>query len=298
MATDIHEELKAIRDTQADARLREDASFSVLTAQIRQLGESLLGRLDTVALGIGEILKKLAQPVPTPVLAKLLTMIVTYFRKDADWNATIAIKPPFVTINPANGDATAPDSLYVSKVPALDALDIPVFIYTHTKYGARPEAEVIAAVTRQLGFYPLLSGIFVDTVGNGHGALGDTSAYYKSLLPKLRALKPGLKICINTGDVGTKTPFAVLASLCDYWMTREGTLATYKAIVPMPWELDPKYAGMFWHCVHDCPAADMPGVVSLIKKNGASLATVSDASSYGVLPTYLTAFDAACKAVV
>jgi hypothetical protein len=284
MATNIHEELAAIR-TQLDNQMNvsNDVALRVaaLTTQLSAYGLSGLSpKLD-------EILAKLSAaaptPIPTPVLAKLRSMIVTYFRSDAYWASVIAIKPPFVQINPGNGDALTADSLYVAK------------------YGERPEADVLAAVKRQQGFYPGIKGVFVDTVGNGHGVLSADAclAYYGSLVPKLTAM--GLEACLNLGNVGAKTP-EKLALLGRYAMTREMAAIDYMKFTPLPWEIDPKNAGRFWHVAHGCSLADMPGVVARMARNGAGLATVTDDSMvpdgnpYNMPPSYITQLDAACKA--
>lgn len=243
-------------------------------------------KLDALASRLTRMENKLDSltVVPPPTQLKSQVMAVTYFRDLTLWNTILASKPPFVIINPANGDALAADSLYVAQVPRNKAAGVPTFIYSHTKYSTRPIAEVKAAISRQLGFYPLLEGVFVDTTSNRP----EHVPYYQELCTWLRTL--GMKICLNPG---TKAPEALI-QMCDYMMIVETDYLTYRASTRQPWELYPAYRHKLWHVAHGCPPADMPLIVAKMKADNAGLITVTDdimPNPYNVLPTYFASLE-------
>ncbi len=210
---------------------------------------------------------------------------VTYFRDAALWSAALAEKPALAMINPDNGPGTAASSTYVQQTAAAQSLGVPVYGYTHTRYGVRPVAEVKADIDKHIAWYGV-RGIFIDTTSNKP----EHVAYYRELCDHVHA--KGAKVILNPGTQCLEEH----AAMADFVMCSEGDVPTYKARVPRPWES--KYPGKLYHAVHGCPAADMPSVVALAKQRGAGLLYVTDdvmPNPWNVLPTYWAAFCASVR---
>jgi hypothetical protein len=215
---------------------------------------------------------------------------VTYFRADkldADgtpaWDKVIAARPALALINPGSGPGTLASTSYAALVPKVQAAGVPVFGYTHTRYGLRPALEVKADKHK---LWYGVRGIFIDTTSNKP----EHVAYYQDLCSYAHGL--GLLVVLNAGTQCLEE-HAVMA---DYVMCSEGDVPTYRARVPRAWEA--QYAAKLWHCVHSCPPAEMPGIVALAKARRAGLLFVTDdlmANPFDRLPVY---FDALAAEIV
>lgn len=218
---------------------------------------------------------------------KTLVAPVSYFRPDklaADgrtaWDAVIAQKPALALINPGSGPGTSPSTSYAALVAKAQAAGVPIYGYTHTKYGARPKADVMADVRNHKAWYGV-AGIFVDTTSNKP----EHVMYYLELCTQIQAL--GLRVVLNPGTQCLEAH----AQMADYVMCSEGDLATFRARVPRAWEAN--YASKLWYCVHSVPAAEMPSVVARAKQLKAGLLYVTPdlmPNPYDTLPTYWDAF--------
>lgn len=216
---------------------------------------------------------------------KTLVAPVSYFRADkltADgknaWDQVIAAQPALAMINPGSGPGLSPSSSYTLLVAKAQAAGVPIYGYTHTKYGARPVADVMADVRNHKLWYGV-RGIFVDTTSNKP----EHVAYYQGLCDSIHAL--GLKVILNPGTQCLEQH----AQMADYVMCSEGDLATFRARVPRPWEAN--YAAKLWYCVHSVPAADMPSVVAKAKDLKAGLLYVTPdlmPNPYDTLSAYWT----------
>lgn len=216
---------------------------------------------------------------------KLLVAPVTYVYPGIKFDTFLAKGPALCQINPASGPGAAVDPNYVAQVNKARALHVPVFGYVHTKYSARPLAEVKADVEKYTAWYGV-SGIFVDTTSNKPEHL----PYYVELCGWLR-LK-GLRIVLNPGTRTLEEHF----KLADYVMCAETDLATYLGQSARP-AFEALYREKCWHVIHSCPAAEMPATVALAKQRGAGLVYVTDdvmANPYDKLPTY---WDDLCNTV-
>jgi hypothetical protein len=235
-----------------------------------------LAALLTATQGRVEVLEKAAAK-PAAQYAP-----VTYFRSSTMWDATLANRPALVQINPGSGPGPSADSLYVGLVPKCRAAGVPVFGYVHTKYATRPVAEVKADAIKHQQWYGV-DGIFVDTVSTKPEHL----AYYADLCAYLRSW--GLKIVLNPGTAATDGLF----KLADYVMCAETDAARYLAGTRPSWERN--YSAKVWHCVHSCPADQMPAVVAKAKADGAGLIYVTPdlmPNPYDTIPAYLAALTA------
>lgn len=216
-------------------------------------------------------------PPPPPPGPKQRLGVVSYFRSTTAWDATLAAKPAVCMINPGSGPGPAPDSLYVGLVPKCKAAGVPVLGYVHTKYGARPIAEVKADIDKHYSFYGV-DGIFIDTTSN----LLSTLAYYAELSAHVRA-KGGLVVL----NPGTKT-LEAFVGLADHIMVSETDAATYRGQVRPAWEA--KYpASKFWHAVHTCSAGELDEILALSKARNAGVVFVTDdvmTNPYDRLPVY------------
>jgi hypothetical protein len=210
---------------------------------------------------------------------------VTYFRSSALWQQALDARPAFVMINPGSGPGTQPDSLYVGLVPKAHLVGVPVLGYVHTKYGARPIAEVKADIDKHFLWYGV-RGIFVDTCSNKP----ELVAYYAELSAHIKA-KGGL-VCLNPGTATIEA----YAALADWIMVAETDALAYLTKARPEWES--RYPGKMYHCVHSCSAADMPRVVAAAKSRGAGVIYCTDdvmANPYDTLPSYWTSFLAAVQ---
>ena len=215
-----------------------------------------------------------AKPFPVKVAA------VSYYFPGAKWDQLLAVSPPVALsiINPASGPGLAFNTAYGTQVTKAKAAGVLVYGYVHTKYSARPLAEVKADVDKYVAWYAV-NGIFVDTTAN----TADKVAYYADLSAYLRS--KGLKIVLNPG---TKT-VEQYVGLADHIMVAETDAVTYLSRNAPDWEA--RYPrDKFWHCVHTCPAADMPALVALAKSRHCGLLWVTDdamANPYDTNPSYL-----------
>jgi hypothetical protein len=212
---------------------------------------------------------------------------VTYFRPGPLWDATLAAKPALTLINPGSGPGSAVDSAYPPQVAKCKAAGVPVLGYVHTRYGARPIAEVKADIDKHRAWYGI-SGIFIDTTSNQLVHL----AYYAELCAYVKSW--GGIVVLNPG---TKT-IEEHAQIADYVMVCETDLATFKLQTRPAWESKPAYRGKLWTVVHTCPAAEMPWVVAEAKRRHAGLIYVTDdvmANPYNLLPTYWPQLQAAVQ---
>lgn len=205
---------------------------------------------------------------------------VTYFRANTAWDAVLTAKPALAMINPGSGPGPGPDALYVQLVPKCRAAGVPVYGYVHTRYGARPIAEVKADVLNHKTWYGV-DGIFVDTTS----VKVEHLPYYADLCAFIRA--QGLKVCLNPGTNGPEEH----ARMADLVMVAENYWSSYKTQLRPAWESKPEYAGKLWHVIHGCPEADMPAAVQLAKQRHAGLVYVTEdlmPNPYDRLPTYWT----------
>ncbi len=212
---------------------------------------------------------------------RLRVAVPSYFRPGASWDQMLANRPAVTVINPASGPGTTPSTTYPAQVAKAHAVGAKVLGYVHTRYSARPIAEVKLDVDRHQSWYGV-SGIFVDTtsVDPLH------AAYYEDLCAYIRA--KGLFVCLNPG---TRCPER-LAQIADAVMVIETDLARYKTHTHAAWEAKLEYAGKLWHCVHSCPEAEMPWVVAEAKRRGAGLLDCTHdlmPNPYDGLPVYWSA---------
>jgi hypothetical protein len=222
---------------------------------------------------------------------------VSYFRADkldADgkpaWDKVIAAKPALALINPGSGPGPSKSNSYAALVAKAQAAGVPIYGYVHTKgpagYGTRPLAEVYADVQNHKTWHGV-AGIFVDCTSNKPEHL----QYYQQLCDYIH--NKGLKVVLNAGT----QCLVEHAQMADYVMCSEGNVVTYRARVPRAWEA--QYASKLWHCVHSCPAADMPSVVALARTRGAGLVYVTNdvmPNPYDGLPAYWAELVAALAA--
>lgn len=209
---------------------------------------------------------------------------VTYFYPGVRWDTTLAKNPALTIINPGSGPGTIMNSAYHTQVAKCRAAGVSVIGYVHTKYSLRPAAEVKTDIDRHFAWYGV-DGIFIDTTSNKL----EHVAYYADLAAHIRA-KGGIVVL----NPGTST-LEAHARIADHVMVSETDAATYRQQTRPAWEA--KFpASKFWHCVHTCPAAEMPEIVALAKARNAGLLYVTDdvmANPYNVLPTYFDALVAA-----
>lgn len=187
---------------------------------------------------------------------RLKLAVPSYWRPGATWDALLALRPALTCINPGSGPGTVPSTTYPAQVAKAKAAGAHVLGYVHTKYAARPIAEVKADAKRHLDWYGV-TGIFVDTTS----VKPEHVPYYEELCAYLHGL--GLFVALNPG---TRCPERY-AQIADAVMVAENTYAGYVAHVPAAWEKS--YPGKLWHAVHACPEADMPTVVGLARARGA-----------------------------
>jgi hypothetical protein len=226
---------------------------------------------------------------------KTLAAPVSYFRADkltatgaSAWDAVIAKKPALALINPGSGPGTIASSSYTALVARAQTAGVPVYGYTHSKgaagYGTRPIAEIKADVDKHIAWYGC-AGIFIDCTSNKT----EHVPYYRELCDYIHS--KGRKVVLNPGTQSLEEH----AQMADYVMISEGDVATYRARVPRAWEAN--YGPKLWHCVHSCPAADMPGIVALAKQRGAGLLYVTEDLMPNPYDTLTAHWDAFCTAV-
>ncbi len=216
---------------------------------------------------------------------KLFIGAVSYFYPGPKWDGLLSEKPRLVVINPANGPGAAINAAYAAQVGRAKAAGSAVYGYVHTKYGARPAAEVKLDIDRHVNWYGV-QGIFVDTVSVDPVLL----PYYADIAGHARGR--GCTVAFNPGTRCLEQH----AQMADYVMCSESDAATYRARTAAPWEA--LYAARMWHVVHSCPAADMPAVVALARTRAVGLLWVTDdvmPNPYDTLPSYFTAFGAAVR---
>lgn len=219
---------------------------------------------------------------PKPDLA-----VPSYFRPGTRWDAMLALKPAITVINPGSGPGPSVDLAYPSQVTKAKAAGCQVLGYVHTKYGARPLAEIQADIANHRAWYGV-TGIFIDTCSPDPAKAG----YYAQLYAAIKQWNGYVTL-----NFGTKTA-EVYAHLCDSMMVAETDYATYLNQTRPAWEANYP-AEKFWHCIHSCPADRMPSVVGLAQANNAGLVYVTDdlyknpdgtlANPYDSLPTYWAA---------
>jgi hypothetical protein len=195
---------------------------------------------------------------------------VSYFRPDKQlpdgslmWDAVIAAQPALALINPGSGPGLVASTSYAALVPRAQAAGVPIFGYTHTRYGARPIAEVKADIDNHKLWYGV-AGVFIDTTSNKP----EHVAYYQEICDYAHARH--MQVCLNPGTQCLEDH----ARMADFVMCSEGDVPTYRARVARPWEA--QYASKLWHCVHSCAAAEMPSIVALAKERRAGLLYVTD----------------------
>jgi hypothetical protein len=203
--------------------------------------------------------------------------VPSYFRPGTEWDAMLAQKPALTVINPGSGPGLTQSLSYVEQVRKCKAAGVKVLGYVHTKYAARPLAEVQADIAAHKSWYQV-DGIFIDTTSNRP----EHAAYYAQLYT---AIKQWNGICVL--NPGTKT-VEVYAHLCDHLMVCETDAATYLNTVRPAWEANWP-ADKFWHCIHSCGPAQLAGVVGLAQANNAGLIYVTDdvmTNPYDRLPSF------------
>lgn len=214
-------------------------------------------------------------PVPTPVPPVKLA-VVSYLRSLTDWDKIIAAKPVIAMINPGSGPGTSADSLYVGLVPKVKTAGINCLGYVHTRYGARPIAEVKHDIDLHVQFYGV-TGIFVDTTSNQLAYV----PYYAELCAYIHA--KGLKVCLNPGTKCLEDH----VKMADWVMCVETEAVNYLAGTRPTWEKN--YPGKLWHCVHTASLSQLQTIYDKARRDGAGLLTVTDAvmpNPYSRLPTY------------
>lgn len=207
----------------------------------------------------------------------LRQLVPAYFAPGAPqgWDALLAGTPPGVAtviVNPANGPGGAADPGYARIVAAARAGDIEVVGYVHTRFGARPVAEVAADVERYREWYGI-DGIFMDEASAEAADL----PYYR----ELAALVEGTVI-LNPGRV----PDEGYADVADVVVTFEGTRAVYADASFPAWTTE-RGAARFAHLVYEAAGAE-PGSVERVaaKRNAANVYVTDDAGAnpWDVLP--------------
>lgn len=216
---------------------------------------------------------------------------ITYFRPDKlapdgrnAWDAVIAKKPALAMINPGSGPGLTPSGSYTTLVAKAQAAGVPIFGYTHSKYGLRPATEVKADIDNHISWYGC-EGIFIDTTSNK----AEHVAYYLDLCNYVHS--KGRKVVLNTGTQCLEEH----AKMADYLMCSEGDVPTYRARVARSWEVN--YPGKLWHAVHGCSAADMPGIVALAKQRKAGLLYVTPDVMPNPWDTLPPNWDALCQEI-
>lgn len=228
-----------------------------------------------------EALGKRVAALEAKLAPKCQVAPVTYFFPGVRWDLTLAKKPALTIFNPGSGPGPAQSASYVAQVGKCKAAGVKVLGYVYTDYGNRPLAEVKHDIDKHIAWYGV-DGIFLDETANTLAQL----PYYANLYAYLKAT--GRLVAINPG---TKTLEAYMGA-CDYAMVSETDWTTYKGQTRNAWEA--AYPGRLWHCIHTCPAAEMPAAVALAKQRGAGLLYVTEdvmANPYDTLPTY---WDALC----
>lgn len=214
------------------------------------------------------------------VLPKMELAVPSYFFPGLKWDLLLTKNPGHTIINPGNGPGTSPVAAYVTQVVKAKATGAHVFGYVYTQYGNRPVADVKLDVDRHFSFYAV-TGIFFD---QGANTL-DKLQYYKQLYDYVKS--KGGQVALNPG---TRTIQEYTAA-ADHIMVAETDLATYRTRSDVPWEKTVSDC-MFWHCVHTCPASNLPEVLGLARARNAGMLYVTDdvmPNPYDQLPTYLDA---------
>lgn len=130
-------------------------------------------------------------------------MIPLYIYPCAHWSRLKEMKirypsvPFLVIINPNNGPGDTTDSNYVSGVDLLHSAGITVLGYVHTKYGTRPELEIISEIELYRKWYNL-DGIMFDEVSSEKG--------YESYYLILGDESKRIGCSITVGNPGTCVP--------------------------------------------------------------------------------------------
>lgn len=210
---------------------------------------------------------------------------VTYFRDTVAWDKVLAAKAGLAMFNPGNGPGTYASSFYTAQAQRCRDAGVPVYGYVYSDYGQRAAATVKADIDKHIAWYGV-NGIFVDETANTTAAL----PYYTDLCAYIHG--KGCKVVLNPG---TKT-IEAYAPLADHIMVSETDAVTYKGQTRPAWEANYP-ASKFWHCVHTCPAADMPAIVALAKSRNAGLIYVTGdvmANPYDTLCSY---WDSLCTEV-
>lgn len=235
------------------------------------------------------------EPVPAPPKPVQKVAAVSYFYPGVRWDTLVASKPAFAIINPASGPGPTKSAAYADQVLKAQDGGVKVLGYLTANYmdlhGAQGDgvdrlttAGPLGEMLKYLAFYPTLDGFFVDEqeISGSVASL----AYSQELFDLANARG---KVLVS--NPGTKCPEAY-ASRSHVLMNFEGTAASYRARVALPWEAKHP-PDKFWHCVHDVVAAEVPELVSLAKVRRAGYLYLGEAS-YGKLPTF---WDALVKAV-
>jgi hypothetical protein len=204
-------------------------------------------------------------------------LVPAYFAPGAPggWDALLAGTPPGVAtaiVNPANGPGTARDPRYAEVVSSARAKGIGVVGYVHTRFGARPAAEVAADVERWREWYGV-EGIFLDETSS----LPADVPYYRELAARI----PGTVI-LNPGSV----PDEAYAEIGDVLVTFEGPWEVYADATFPAWtrRLD---ARRFAHLVYGAGGTE-PGAVERLgaERNAAHVYATDDsgANPWDTLP--------------
>lgn len=209
--------------------------------------------------------------------------IPAYFYPGALWNQATASSPTvsLMTMNPASGPGTAPNSDYVTAVLNAQLAGIKVIGYVHTSYGARDAMVVKAEIDAFKNWYAV-DGIFLDEVATDLATL----PYYQDLANYIRA-SAGTFVMLNPGTI----PAQEYLSVGDSVVIFEGTYATYKNWVK------PSWAGAYppekmTHLVYaTATSANMRNAVRLSRQRNAGNVYITPdvlPNPWDTLPSYWT----------
>lgn len=175
-----------------------------------------------------------------------------YAQHGFDGSGSVAV------MNPASGPGTAAVPDWTAAVNHARNLGHRVVGYTHTTYGGRPVADVMAEVDAYYAWYGV-DGVFVDEMSNDPAVKG----YYQGLYAYV-GTKPGGRLVVGNPGAAAVSDWQVKAPRsADLLVVHEDTAAHYLTWTPPAWVTGSTYpAATFAHLVHTCAAGDLAAVVA------------------------------------
>ncbi len=212
-----------------------------------------------------------------------LRMVVpAYYAPGPAWQTIIAAAPTvgMIIFNPANGPGTATDPNYTSAIAQARAAGILVLGYVATSYGQRPEADIMADVTKYYDLYAP-SGIYFAE-GPMAADCTNLESEYRDLTNLAKSRDSKAYLAIGTRFCPSFIEFSdLMVEFAEDW-------TTYQSYTVPTW-MPANSPERFCQFINSVPPEEASHALSMAVNNGAGWVFATDGvqpNPWGGLPSY------------